>query len=48
MAEERECGCGHHPVAFGGELALEDVDFREFDLPFVLLGVLDKIRKKWE
>jgi hypothetical protein len=46
VAEEREGRGGHHPVAFGGELALEDVESREPDFAFVLLRVLDKIRKK--
>ena len=44
LAEEREGRGSHHPVAFGGEHVLDDVELREFDLPFVLLRVLDEIR----
>ena len=44
VAEEREGRSSHDPVAFGGELALDDVQSREPDFTFVLLRVLDEIR----
>jgi len=44
VAEEREGRSSHHPVAFGGERALDDVELYEFNFAFVLLRVLDEIR----
>jgi len=44
VTEERKGRGSHYPVAFGGELALDDVELREPDFAFVFHGVLDEIR----